>query len=46
MADMSFLMDDLAVWKDGGWHVEKGEYKVYAGSSSSDIRLTGTFRVR
>ncbi len=43
---ISFLLDDrdLAVYV-GGWKVEKGKYRIAAGSSSRDIRLEGELAV-
>jgi len=31
--------------EDGKWKIEKGEYEVQLGSSSEDIRLTGSYTV-
>ncbi|KAF5855319.1 hypothetical protein ETB97_009453 [Aspergillus alliaceus] len=35
---------DLSLWdtKSQSWYLERGEYKLYVGSSSRDIRLTGS----
>ncbi|MFC7340001.1 beta-glucosidase [Saccharopolyspora griseoalba] len=35
---------DLSYWDDG-WQVAPGEYRVFVGESSRDIRLEGTFAV-
>jgi beta-glucosidase len=39
---------DLAYYdtKNSGWVVEPGEYKLFVGSSSGDIRATGTITIR
>lgn len=38
---------DLSVWDvvSQSWVIQEGEYKVFVGASSRDIRLTGTLRV-
>jgi beta-glucosidase len=38
----------LSYWNDStnGWQIASGDYQVYVGASSRDIRLTGTIRVR
>ncbi|GKZ63055.1 hypothetical protein AnigIFM49718_010786 [Aspergillus niger] len=35
---------DLSLWdtESQSWYLERGEYKLYVGSSSRDIRLTGS----
>tara|TARA_B100000686_G_C16802696_1_gene987322 strand:- start:1082 stop:3502 length:2421 start_codon:yes stop_codon:yes gene_type:complete len=40
--NLSVLISDLSYWDEvsDSWKIEKGKYKVYAGSSSRDIRLT------
>ena len=37
----------LSYWnvKTNGWEIASGDYQVYVGASSRDIRLTGTLRV-
>jgi beta-glucosidase len=37
----------LSFWStdENGWAIAPGEYHVYVGNSSHDIRLTGTLRV-
>jgi len=37
----------LSYWnvKRNGWEIASGDYQVYVGASSRDIRLTGTLRV-
>jgi beta-glucosidase len=38
----------LSFWSSGSdaWQIADGEYQVYVGASSRDIRLTGAFRIR
>ena len=38
---------DLSIWdvKTHNWAQQSGEFKVYVGASSRDIRATGTFTV-
>jgi beta-glucosidase len=38
----------LSYWnvKTNGWEIASGDYQVYVGSSSRDIRLKGSFNVR
>lgn len=38
---------DLSVWDVDAqqWHLQEGEYKVYLGSSSRDLPLSGTFSI-
>jgi hypothetical protein len=36
---------DLSVWDGGKWVVPKGEFTVYVGASSRDVRLTGKITV-
>jgi beta-glucosidase len=38
----------LSYWNvnRNGWEIASGDYAVYVGASSRDIRLTGTLRVR
>lgn len=38
--------DQVAIWHAGKWLVEAGRIDVMVGSSSADIRLTGSFDVR
>jgi len=44
---LSIAVNDLAYFdvKTSSWIVEPGEYKIFAGSSSKDIRQLGTFNV-
>jgi len=37
----------LSYWnvETNGWEIASGDYQVYVGASSRDIRLTGTLRV-
>ena len=39
--DFSLPISDLSYWDDekNEWVIEKGNYEIFAGSSSSDIRL-------
>ncbi len=34
-------ISDLAIYNETKWEVEKGEYEIYIGASSQDIRLNG-----
>ena len=38
----------LSYWdvNTNGWEIAIGDYQVYVGASSRDIRLTGAFHVR
>jgi beta-glucosidase len=38
----------LSYWNvdANGWAITSGDYQVYVGASSRDIRLTGSFQVR
>lgn len=36
---------DLSVWDGAKWVVPSGEFSVYVGSSSRDVRLTGKITV-
>ena len=36
---------DLSIWEGGKWVVPSGEFSVYVGSSSRDVRLTGKITV-
>jgi beta-glucosidase len=38
--------DQLKFWKDGAWTVEPGTFTVMVGSSSEDLRLKETLRVK
>lgn len=33
---------DLSIWQEGEWIVPQGEYKIYVGASSRDIRQSAT----
>lgn len=33
---------ELSIWQDGEWIVPQGEYKIYVGASSRDIRQSAT----
>jgi hypothetical protein len=46
-ATISFTLSatDVQVWLSGQWTIVPGTYAVYIGSSSADIRLTGTVAV-
>jgi beta-glucosidase len=37
--------DQLAIWKAGKWAIEPGRINVMIGSSSEDIRATGSFAI-
>ena len=39
--EFSIPISDLSYWDDekNEWVIEKGNYEIFAGSSSSDIRL-------
>ena len=45
MLDPHSIERPLSYWDGGtrGWAIANGDYQVYAGASSRDIRLTGTF---
>jgi len=38
--------DQFAIWKAGKWVIEPGRINVMVGSSSEDIRGTGSFEIR
>lgn len=33
---------ELSIWQDGEWIIPQGEYKIYVGASSRDIRQSAT----
>jgi len=43
--EMTLTQRDLSFWdvKSSNWLVESGEFNIYVGSSSNDIRLTNSF---
>ncbi len=47
MLDPNATLHPLSYWNvnTNGWEVASGDYQVYVGASSRDIRLTGSFRV-
>lgn len=43
----TIMEEDVSIWdvEISNWSVVNGSFNVYVGSSSRDIRLTGTFTV-
>jgi beta-glucosidase len=48
MLDPNATTRPLSYWnvRTNGWRIASGDYQMYVGASSSDIRLTGSFQVR
>ncbi len=46
--DPNATLHPLSYWNvnTNGWETASGDYQVYVGASSRDIRLTATLRVR
>ncbi|PCD31408.1 hypothetical protein AU210_011062 [Fusarium oxysporum f. sp. radicis-cucumerinum] len=44
-ASFSLTRRDLSIWDvvQQSWVLQEGEYKIYVGASSRDVRLTGSF---
>jgi len=47
LVSIEISLSDLAVYNTAlsDWEVEKGEYQVYIGASSQDIKLTASFEI-
>lgn len=46
-ADFELTRRDLSIWdvEAQQWRLRRGEYKIWVGASSRDLRLSGTFKI-